>query len=142
MLPQPIQLGGDIVVYPLSLAHYALLEKINSPLLREGTAEESTLDLLPSLYVATHNAKDVFNDFENLLELSLEWAGTLQPSMMQDIKQAITAQIKVMLDVIASPADSKKKARGIMGGLRRWFSGHRQPFAKIFKKLFGRPPQV
>ena len=119
LLPQPIKCGGGVEVLALSLGHYALLEKVDSPILKgKGTATD-ILDMIPSLYICTHNAPEVFADFDNLPKLVLDWAATLQPCVYGEIMAAITTQINVMMDVIPSPDDTKKKVV-TTGGFWQW----------------------
>lgn len=114
ILPLPIDLGGGVKVLPLSLGHYALLEKIDSPLLwtREQIAERScdALTMIPSLYVVTRPVRDTLADFDDLLNVSLTWAESLTPDMLGKIRNAVAEQISRMLRVIPEPSEGKKKA--------------------------------
>lgn len=98
---------------PLSLGHYALLEKIDSPLLwtREQIAERTcdALQLIPSLYIVTRNVRDTLADFDELLNVSLVWAESLKPDMLGKIRNAVAEQISRMLEVIPEPSEGKKK---------------------------------
>ena len=113
ILPLPIDLGGGVAVLPLSLGHYALLEKIDSPLLwtREQIAERAcdALTMIPSLYVVTRNVRDTLADFDDLLNVSLTWAESLKPDMLGKIRDAVAEQISRMLAVIPEPSEGKKK---------------------------------
>lgn len=114
LLPSPIKCGVDgVEVLPLSLGHYAILEKIDSPLLWDNeklsTRQFSTLDLIPSLFIVTHKVTDVLTDFDNLLDISLSWAEALPPHTAGLIRDAVNQQIKNLLDVMPEP-EAKKKA--------------------------------
>ena len=63
VLPLPI---GE--VKPMTLAMYAALERIKSPLITGEDAKDA-LELLPSLYLLTHGAQEIFK--ANLLDLAL-----------------------------------------------------------------------
>jgi hypothetical protein len=70
LLPRPIPTVGG-TVRPLTLGVYAILERISSPLLVAG-AEPSPMDLVPSLYVLTHDPADALSG--DLFAKSLAWA--------------------------------------------------------------------
>ena len=59
-LPAPIPIPGTAeAVQPFSLATYGILEKIGSPLVMPVQGPVTALDLIPSLYVVTHDAAEV-----------------------------------------------------------------------------------
>lgn len=91
LFPQPIDCGEGVEVKPFSLATYALLEKIGSYIIfpHEPTQEET----LRSLYICTHDAKEVFKDFDKLDDLAFDWASTLRPAMVNTITDAILKQV-------------------------------------------------
>ena len=91
LFPQPIDCGEGVEVKPFSLATYALLEKIGSYIVfpHEPTQEET----LKSLYICTHDAKQVFKDFDKLDELAFDWASGLRPAMVNTITDAILKQV-------------------------------------------------
>ena len=107
LFPTPIKLDFGVTVYPLSLAHYALLEKINSYILvpdHQPTQDE----VLMSFYICTHEPKDILDDFDNLKTISYQWAEQLPPSIVPDITSNISLQISRMMDVIPLTSDKKK----------------------------------
>ena len=91
LFPQSIDCGEGVEVKPFSLATYALLEKIGSYIIfpHEPTQEET----LKSLYICTHDAKQVFKDFDKLDELAFDWASGLRPAMVNTITEAILKQV-------------------------------------------------
>lgn len=141
MLPLPIECGGDVVVYPLSLAHYAILESIDSPMLwaedRASTDNCTMLKMLSSLYVVTHAANEVFGALPSLDDIAIEWSSNLLPSQFEQIKSAVNQQIQLMLNVVPNPADGKKKV-GLMGGLYRWLMVLAHRMGGAGKRLFTR----
>lgn len=101
LLPTPI---GD--VKPMTLAMYAALERIESPLVT-GVEPKDTAALLPSLYLLTHGAAEIFRG--NLVALAFAWADTVPVSTMNEIRAACERQLDAVRDVI--PEEEPKKAR-------------------------------
>lgn len=94
LFPQPIDCGEGVEVKPFSLATYALLEKIGSYIIfpHEPTQEET----LRSLYICTHDAKEVFKHLGDLDDLAFEWASSLRPAMVNTITDAILKQVEAV----------------------------------------------
>lgn len=115
LMPPAIKVAEGIEVKALSLAHYLLLEKIHSYLV-ENHEPKSDLEILESLFICTHSAKDVHMNFNDIEELSLEWAESLHPSMLKTISDAILEQIKIMSDVVPQGGPSKKKDMELTAG--------------------------
>jgi hypothetical protein len=112
LFPTPIYVDKGVYVYPLSLGHYALLEKINSYLVN-GDHLPDSIEVIKTLYICTHSAKEVLNDFDSLEERAFDWAETLPPYINGKIVSAIKEQIDAMMKVIpAIGDDSKKKVAG------------------------------
>jgi hypothetical protein len=105
LLPRTIEVGGGYAVRPLSLGMYALLERIKSPML-DSAAKPDTLELVPTLYVMTHDPMDSLAG--NLFEKSVAWADTVDPGMLVRIRDAAVRQIAAMTDVIPEAAPKKK----------------------------------
>lgn len=110
LFPKPIDCGFGVSVYPLTLAHYALLEKINSYLV-SGDHTPDAIEVIRTLYICTHSAKDVMSNFGELDYLAFEWAENLPPRLNTDIVSAIRQQIVAMRKVapIVDDGNSKKK---------------------------------
>lgn len=108
LFPQPIDCGEGVTVKPFSLATYALLEKIGSYIVfpHKPTQEET----LASLYICTHEPRDVFKQLASLNELAFEWAGKLRPQMINKITDAIFKQISIVRDAMPpeQEGDGKK----------------------------------
>lgn len=99
ILPLPI---GQ--VRPMTLAMYAALERINSPLVTGIDAKDS-IELIPSLYLLTHGAQEIFKG--NLLDIAMAWADTVPVSAMDEIRAACDRQLQSVRDVI--PEQDPKK---------------------------------
>lgn len=111
LIPAPITTATGQVVRPLSLGVYALLERIDSPMLLPADAPPGDmLDLIPSLYILTHDAYEVYQTIGDIDRLAMEWATTLPASVIEEIESAASRQISAMLDVISDEGSNKKKA--------------------------------
>ena len=108
LFPEPIDCGFGVSVYPLTLAHYALLEKIDSYLVN-GTHVPDSLEVVKTLYICTHSARDVMANFKSLDADAFEWAERLPPSANNIIAKAIIKQIEAMSKVIPVIGDDDKK---------------------------------
>lgn len=108
LFPKAIDCGFGVEVLPLSLGHYALLEKINSYLIN-GDHVPDSIEVIKTLYVCTHPSRDVFENFEDLESLALDWADELPPCMSSTISEAIMKQIETMRKVIPITGESDKK---------------------------------
>lgn len=108
LLPRTIEVGGGYAVRPLSLGMYAILERIKSPML-DSAATPDTLELVPTLYVLTHDPMDSLSG--NLFEKSVAWADTVDPGMLVRIRDAAVRQIAAMTDVIPEAAPKKKRSQ-------------------------------
>ena len=109
LFPQPIDCGEGVEVKPFSLATYALLEKIGSYIIfpHEPTQEET----LRSLYICTHDAREVFKDFDKLTDLAFDWASGLRPAMVNTITGAILKQVEAVKKAMPpDKEDLEKKA--------------------------------
>lgn len=102
---------GQAVIRPMTLGMYAALERIGSPLVT-GVEAKDTLELLPSLYLLTHDPREVFRG--NILDLAMRWADTQPVEAVAAIKEAAFSQIRTMLDVTPEqdPDKPKKKNDG------------------------------
>lgn len=107
-LPPAIDVcGGAYQVKPITLGTFALLERYRSPMLfpPEGKAAE-TLDLLPSLYILTHDAADCLSG--NILDKAVEWADAVGVDAIGEIREAAARQLAAIADVM--PDGVKKKS--------------------------------
>lgn len=114
LLPLPIQCGTEIVVRPITLGMWAALERIGSPLVT-GEEPKDSLELIPSLYLLTHDPRDVFAG--NILDLAMRWADSQPVTVMADIRKAAYRQMNAAFDVIPEDTedDQRKKKRTTVG---------------------------
>lgn len=101
IMPLPLQVGTEngepLVVRPMTLAMYAALERIGSPLLT-GQEPENALDWLPTLYLVTHDPSEIFSG--NLADKAFAWADAQPVSVVRRIRDAAMRQIDALVDVI------------------------------------------
>lgn len=121
LLPLPIQCGTEIVVRPMTLGMWAALERIGSPLVT-GEEPKDSLELIPSLYLLTHDPRDVFAG--NILDLAMRWADSQPVTVMADIRKAAYRQMNAAFDVIPEDTEDdqrkKKKTDGWLVFLAQW----------------------
>ena len=121
LLPLPLSCGdyeGAPVVRPMTLGMWAALERIGSPLV---TCEEpkDVMDLMPSLYLITHDPREVFAG--NVLDAAMRWADTLPVGALDMIREAAYRQMNAAFDVIPEEGESKKKKTdGWLAFLAQW----------------------
>lgn len=107
---------AQTVIRPMTLGMYAALERIGSPLVT-GVDAKDALELLPSLYLLTHDPREVFRG--NILDLALQWADTVPVSAMAEIRAACEAQLGAVMDVIPEVDPKKAPSAATTGGLPR-----------------------
>ena len=104
LLPLPIRVSGGYEVKPMKLGMFAALERIKSPLVNPDIHTGDMLDLIPSLYLLTHDPLEVFK--ADLIAASMAWADTVPPTILAEIQTAAYRQINAALDVVP---EKKKK---------------------------------
>ena len=125
LLPLPIRIGeaderssersaakgaktaSTIYVRPITLGMFAALERIGSPLVT-GEDPKDLLDMIPSLYLVTHDPREVFRG--NILDLAMQWADAQPVTAVEAVKAAFYRQMNAAFDVM--PELDPKKARG------------------------------
>lgn len=108
--------AGKLKVYPLTVARYALLELIDSPLVIGGFKTLDVVDVIPTVYVMTSQAKTLskYNSktIDKLKADAFEWAEEALTSSSVPMVVELLAQKLLDLRRIAPEAvvDDKKKA--------------------------------
>ena len=95
-------------VKPMTLGMWAALERIDSPLIT-GKTPRDTLELLPSLYLLTHDPRDIFK--ANLLDLAMEWASSQSVEVVATIRAECERQFKIINDVVPELSEKEKRER-------------------------------
>lgn len=105
LLPPSIAVKGTgEEVRPFSLAMFAALDAIHSPLLYGGPQDATPLAVIPSLFVACRGWREVQKP--DLFDRAMTWADALPPSALPALKEAVATQVRTLLDVTP---ESKKK---------------------------------
>ena len=135
LLPLPIGCGNGVTVKPMTLGMWAALERIGSPLVT-GEEPKDALELIPSLYLLTHDPREVFRG--NVVDLSMQWADTVPVATMDAIRRACYRQMNAAFDVM--PEDDPKKARsaGTTAGFPRLSTGQPKRTTGASGKLCGK----
>ena len=134
LLPMPLKVSGGFSVRPMTLGMWAALERIESPLVT-GREPKDALELIPSLYLLTHDPREVFRG--NVVDLSMQWADTVPVATMDAIRRACYRQMNAAFDVM--PEDDPKKATGAAttAGLPRSHTGQPRPTTGASRKSCG-----
>lgn len=108
--------AGRLVVHPLTVARYSLLELLQSPLVVvDAQSPLAAIDVIPSIFVMTQEARDLakYNskNIDILKEDALEWAedqvtAASIPAVVNMLAQKLLDLKRIAPEVIE---DSKKK---------------------------------
>lgn len=128
---------GGAAVRPMTLGVYAALERIGSPLVT-GKEPKDTLELVPSLYLLTHDPREVFRG--NVLDLAMQWADTVGVDALERICDAAKRQMAALFDVVPEDAQKKSPADTTAGSPRR-STGRRAPTAGAGARSCGKSPR-
>jgi len=112
LLPLAVECPCGATVRPMTLGMWAALERIGSPLVT-GEEPKDTLELVPSLYLLTHDPREVLRG--SFFDDAVAWADTLPVSALEEIQRACYRQMGAMFDVLA---EVKKKSRPATAGSR------------------------
>lgn len=129
---------GQAVIRPMTLGVYAALERIKSPLIT-GKDAKDTLELIPSLYILTHDPREVFRG--NILDLAMQWADTQPVEVVREIQSAAIEEIRAMLDV-QPEQDQDKPKKKTTAGSRTGSTGPRAHTAGRSMKSCGKSRQA
>lgn len=134
LFPLPIKAGKGLVVHPMTLGMYAALEHIDSPLVT-GKDAKDTLELIPSLYLLTHDPIEVFRG--NILELAMAWANTVPVKTMEMIRRAAYRQLNTVFDVIPEVGDDSKTQKKTTDSSRTLPRSPRKPSTGAMRSSCG-----
>ncbi len=120
ILPLAVECRCGATVRPMTLGMWAALERIGSPLVT-GKEPKDTLELVPSLYLLTHDPREVLRG--TFFDDAVAWADTMPVSALDEIRRACYRQMGAMFDVL--PEVKKKTLRPTTGGSRPSPDGRR-----------------
>lgn len=105
----------EVTVYPITLGRYALLELVDSPFIN-NSIEMTMANLLPSLYVMTHDRDDLkgitAKNIDKLTDKATEWADSVSLDTIPDLVRSILEKMQELLKVTPSTGkteDDQKK---------------------------------
>ena len=107
ILPLTVECPCGAVVRPMTLGMWAALERVGSPLVTGKDAKDA-LELVPSLYLLTHDPREVLRG--SFYDDAVAWADTLPVSALEEITRACYRQMGTMFDVL--PEVKKKTPPG------------------------------
>ncbi len=116
LLPLEMKVAGyDFTVRPVTLGMYAALERIGSPLIT-GQEPKDTLEIIPSLYLLTHDPRLVFSG--DLVSDAVAWADTVGVDAVGAIRRAAARQLNAALDVVPQDDEDEPKKKRTAGSPR------------------------
>ena len=136
LLPLPIGCGNGVTVKPMTLGMWAALERIGSPLVT-GEEPKDALELIPSLYLLTHDPREVLAS--GFFEDAVAWADALPVTALAEIRDACYRQMDAMGDVVP---EVKKKTSPATAGSRGSSTRPRATTAGASGKSSGKSPQA
>ena len=134
LLPLAVECPCGETVRPMTLGMWAALERVGSPLVT-GEGPKDTLELVPSLYLLTHDPREVLRG--SFFDDAVAWADTLPVSALEEIRDACYRQMGAMFDVLP---EVKKKSRPGTAGSRPSPTGRRASSAGAGKTSSGESP--
>ena len=134
LLPLAVECPCGATVRPMTLGMWAALERIGSPLVT-GKEPKDALELVPSLYLLTHDPREVLRG--SFFDDAVAWADTLPVSALDEIRRACYRQMGAMFDVLP---EVKKKPRPAPAGSRPPPTGRPPPTAGASTRSSGRSP--
>ena len=134
ILPLTVECPCGATVRPMTLGMWAALERIGSPLVT-GKEAKDTLELVPSLYLLTHDPREVLRG--SFYDDAVAWADTLPVSALEEITRACYRQMGAMFDVLP---EVKKKRRPETGGSQPSPDGRRGSADGAGRQSSGKSP--
>lgn len=137
LLPLAVKCPCGETVRPLTLGMWAALERIGSPLIT-GEPPKDALELIPSLYLLTHDPREVLAS--GFFDAAVAWADSLPVTALGEIRDACYRQMDAMGDVL--PEEKKKTRRRATVGSRGSSTGPRRSTAGASGKSSGISPSA
>lgn len=104
---------GSLTIHPITLARYALLELVESPLVG-GPTTNSVTDLIPTMYIMTSD-KSALKSYNSrtvdcLLDDAMRWADDISVSEFDEVVNVIANKLADMQKVVPPGDEDEKKA--------------------------------
>ena len=136
LLPLAVKCPCGETVRPMTLGMWAALERIGSPLIT-GEPPKDALELIPSLYLLTHDPREVLAS--GFFDAAVAWADSLPVTALGEIRDACYRQMDAMGDVLP---EVKKKTSPATAGSRLSPTGRRASTAGAGAKSCGKSLQA
>lgn len=136
LLPLAVKCPCGETLRPMTLGMWAALERIGSPLIT-GEPPKDALELIPSLYLLTHDPREVLAS--GFFDAAVAWADSLPVTALGEIRDACYRQMDAMGDVLP---EVKKKTSPATAGSRRSPTGRRASTAGAGAKSCGKSRQA
>ena len=136
LLPLAVKCPCGETVRPMTLGMWAALERIGSPLIT-GEPPKDALELIPSLYLLTHDPREVLAS--GFFDAAVAWADSLPVTALGEIRDACYRQMDAMGDVLP---EVKKKTSPATAGSRLSPTGRRASTAGAGAKSCGKSRQA
>lgn len=136
LLPLAVRCPCGETVRPMTLGMWAALERIGSPLVT-GEPPKDALELIPSLYLLTHDPREVLAS--GFFDAAVAWADSLPVTALGEIRDACYRQMDAMGDVLP---EVKKKTSPATAGSRLSPTGRRASTAGAGAKSCGKSRQA
>lgn len=136
LLPLAVKCPCGETVRPMTLGMWAALERIGSPLIT-GEPPKDALELIPSLYLLTHDPREVLAS--GFFDAAVAWADSLPVTALGEIRDACYRQMDAMGDVLP---EVKKKTSPATAGSRGSSTGRRRSTAGASGKSSGISPSA
>ena len=136
LLPLAARCPCGETVRPMTLGVWAALERIGSPLVT-GEPPKDALELVPSLYLLTHDPREVLAS--GFFDAAVAWADTLPVTALGEIRDACYRQMDAMRDVLP---EVKKKTSQATAGSRTTSTGRAASTAGASRRRSGKCPRA
>ena len=117
LLPLAVKCPCGETVRPMTLGMWAALERIGSPLIT-GEPPKDALELIPSLYLLTHDPREVLAS--GFFDAAVAWADSLPVTALGEIRDACYRQMDAMGDVLPEVKKKDEPSDGWIAAVAHW----------------------
>ena len=112
-------LDALLTPHPITLGQVALLEKIDSPLLKEG--ELLAADVIPSLYLLRLPASEAVGKLEHLREEAFRWADAITPEAYRKLQAQALEGLRVFFGMLPGFSTAQANSTRLSSASRHLF---------------------